>query len=676
MAQTEDRRRITLRLTILQLGVVVLFATLAIGFWFLQIVQHAQYEEMAENNHQRTLALRAPRGVLFDRNGKVLVENRHSFNVSIVREHTKDLDRTIRLLSEVAGLDPVLVRQKVDPHRGEPTYRPIVVIEDATLAQVAAITARRLDFELPDVVVEEVPMRQYPTDALAAHLFGYVGEASDSQVGSDGVRSGAIVGQSGIERVYNKLLMGQDGARRVVVNSMGREIRTLEEEAPIEGRRVQLTIDYDLQKAAEDGFKHAGFNGSALILDPRNGEVLSLVSLPAYDPNDFAAGIDRATWASLNTDPLRPLQNRAIQGRYSPGSTFKVVVATAALEEGVVSADHRVYCGGGASFFGRYFLCHLRGGHGSVDMREALEKSCNVYFYTLGNMLGVDKIHKWAEKLGMVGTTGIDLPNEQESLVPSTEWKRQRTGERWYPGETISVSIGQGQVTVTPASLAVMIATVANGGTRVTPHVIRAVDDGGGWKAATPPVVADRVAFRPETLSALHDGLWRVVNASGTGTRARILGRDVAGKTGTAQVISNQGRQAARGSGRDLRDHGWFVFFAPKENPVIAGVIFGEHNEHGYLGAPIAKHVIETYFAKKEGGPLPVLAPKPAPRPAQAPGRAPAPEAVPDEEPDPDTAPIEAAPVATTTPNSNPSTPARGALSNVEGQFPSPNVGG
>ena len=615
MAVTEDRRRITLRLTVLQMSVVVTFTALAISFWFLQIVQHTRFEEMAENNHQRTLALRAPRGVLFDRNGKVLVENRHSFNVSIVREHTKDLNRTIGLLAVVGGLDTGQVRQIVDRHRGEPTYRPIVVIEDATLAQVAAITARRLDFELPDVVVEEVPMRQYPTDALAAHLFGYVGEANDTQVGDEGVRTGAIVGQSGIERVYNKLLMGQDGARRVVVNSMGREIRTLEEVPPVEGRRVQLTIDYDLQKAAEDGFKHAGFNGSAVILDPRNGEVLSLVSLPAYDPNDFAAGIDRATWAVLNSDALRPLQNRAIQGRYSPGSAFKIVVATAALEEGLVDPDFKVNCGGGATFYGRYFQCWLKGGHGVVDMRHAIEQSCNVYFYTIGNMLGVDRIHKWAAQLGLAGVTGIDLPNEQESLVPSTAWKLARTGEKWYAGETISVSIGQGQVSVTPASMAVMIATVANGGTKVTPHVVRAVDEGGGWRLATPPAVADRVAFRPETLSALHDGLWMVVNAAGTGGRARISGRDVAGKTGTAQVISNQGRQTARGSDRDLRDHGWFVFFAPKENPQIAGVIFGEHNEHGYLGAPIAKHVIETYFAKNEGRPLPILEPKPAPGP-------------------------------------------------------------
>ena len=609
MAVTEDRRRVAVRLVALQVSTVALFAGLTIGFWYLQIVRHERFEEMAENNHQRTRALRAPRGVLFDRDSKVLVENRNSFTISIVREHTTDLDRTVRLLSAVAGLDARQVMQIVSRHRGEPAYRPIVVVDDASLAQVAAVTARRLDFELPDVVVEEVPTRQYPTDALAAHLFGYVGEANDAQV-TGGLSSGSIVGQSGIEKLYNAMLMGEDGAKRVVVNSVGREIRTLEAVPPKEGRRVQLTIDYDLQQATEAGFRNAGFNGAALIMDPRNGEVLSLVSLPAYDPNDFASGINRTTWAALNTDKLRPLQNRVIQGRYSPGSAFKIVVAAAALEEGLVTPDFAVNCPGGATFYGHYYQCHLKGGHGTLDMRHALEKSCNVYFYTLGNMLGVDKIHAWAEKLGLTGKTGIDLPNEQESLVPSTEWKRQKYGERWYAGETISVAIGQGQVAVTPASMAAMIATVANGGTRITPHVVKAVDDGTGWKAVPPLAVASRIAFRPETLSALHDGLWMVVNAAGTGARGRVEGRDVAGKTGTAQVISNQRRERARGSDRDLRDHGWFVFFAPRDNPEIAGVIFAEHGEHGYLGAPIARHVIETYFAKKEGKALPRLQPR------------------------------------------------------------------
>jgi len=613
-APTEDRRRISSRVSVLQVGAIIWFAALAICFWVLQVVQTDKYVEMANSNYQRTLSLRAPRGVLFDREGRVLVENRDSFTISIDRELTKDSAETIRTASALLGLDAEQVKQAVDRHvKSEPVYRPVVIVQDASLEQAVRVLSRQR--ELPELSVEQVPTRKYPADAMAAHLFGYVGQADEDQVKAEGLSQNAIVGKFGVEKVYNAVLMGQDGAKSVVVNSVGREIRELDKIPPTEGRRVQLTIDYDLQKAAEDGFRHAGFNGAALIMDPRTGEVLVHASTPSYDPNDFAAGVKSATWSALTTDKLRPLTNRVLQGRYSPGSTFKIVVATAAMEEGLVDSNFRVNCAGGANFYGRFYKCHLRGGHGSVDMRHAMEKSCNTYFYTLGNMLGVDRIYKWAEKLGLAGKTGIDLPNEQESLVPNTEWKLKRTGERWYPGETISVAIGQGQVSVTPAGLANMIATVANGGTRITPHVVKAIDQGNGWTPVPLKAVADRVAFRPDTLAALHDGLWMVVNAAGTGRRGRVDGRDVAGKTGTAQVISNEGRARARNSGRDLRDHGWFVFFAPKDNPQIAGVIFGEHNEHGYLGAPIARHVIETYFAKKEGKPLPVLGEKPSNEP-------------------------------------------------------------
>jgi len=625
-APVEDRRSVTTRIVVLQAIFSLVFTILACSFWYFQVVQHEKYEELAENNHQRTIALRAPRGVMLDRDGKVLVENRSSFTISIVREHTKDLNRTVEVLSQVAGLNPKDVLDIVNRHRREPTYRPIVVVEDASLAQVAAVLARRLEFELPDILVEEVPTRRYPADSFAAHLFGYVGEASEGQIESEGLQSGAIVGQAGVEKVYNKLLMGENGARRVVVNSMGREIRTLEEIQPHEGRRVQLTIDIDLQRAAEEGFKAGGFNGAAVVMDPRTGEVLAFTSRPGYDPNDFAAGIDRATWAGLNTDPLKPLQNRAIQGRYSPGSTFKIVVAVAALEEGVITPDFRVNCGGGATFYGRFFQCWKKGGHGSVDLRHAMEQSCNVYYYTVGNMLGVDKINKWATILGLGGKTGIDLPNEIDGIVPSTEWKRQRYNEKWYAGETISVSIGQGQVSITPVSLAVMMSTVANGGTRWKPKLLKAIDDGSGWKPVPAEAPRSKVTLKPETVKALHDGLFLVVNGAGTGGRARIPGKDVSGKTGTAQVISlTGGRQAAGRTNRDLRDHGWFVFFAPRDNPEIAGVVFGEHNEHGSNSAPIAKHVMETYFAKKDGLPLPKLA-MPAPSPNVEPDEPPAPQ--------------------------------------------------
>src|SRR5688572_18285411 len=313
----EDRRRTTTRLVSLQVGAIIWFAALAICFWVLQVVQHEDYVRMADSNYQRTLARRAPRGVLFDRNGKVLVENRNSYTISIVREDTKDLPRTVRMASAVLGLDVAEVQDIVDRNRREPSYRPIVIVHDASLDQVAAVMARK--YELPEISIAEVPTRKYPTDALAAHLFGYVGEADERQVKELGMSRGAIVGMHGVEKIYNALLTGEDGAKRVIVNSMGREITTVEDESfpPSEGRRVQLTIDYDLQKAAEDGFRHAGFNGAALIMDPRNGEVLVHASLPAYDPNNF-----QATYPELIADKLRPLTNRVLQGRYSPGSTL------------------------------------------------------------------------------------------------------------------------------------------------------------------------------------------------------------------------------------------------------------------------------------------------------------------------------------------------------------------
>ena len=614
MSQGENRRRIGERLVVLQVAIILAFAALGICFWVLQIVQHAKYEEMAENNHQRTLALRAPRGILFDRNGKVLVENRHSFTISILREHSKDLDQTARLLAQVAGLDVKEVQEIIERHRGEPSYRPIVVVEDATLAQVAAITARRLDFELPDVRVEEVPARKYP-ESLAAHLFGYVGQVSDAQVTSNPeLKSGDIAGQSGIEKVYNADLKGADGARVVVVNSMGREISVLQEEKPTAGKRLQLTIDYDVQRATEEAFNvvsEAGLTnaGAAVVLDPRTGEVLAFTSRPTYDPNAFAAGIDRGTWAALNRDEQRPLNNRATQGRFSPGSTFKMAVALAGLEEDVIDPNFHVHCGGGANFYGRYFKCWKKGGHGSVDLRGAIAQSCDVYFYTVANMLGVDRINKWATLLGLGVKSGIDLPNEVTGLVPSTKWKQEVRHEKWYAGETISVGIGQGAVSVTPVSMAVYMATIANGGTRVTPHLVKAIDDGSGWKPvpAAPPQSTFNIT--PEKLQAIRDGMWMVVNGSGTGGRARVEGKDVAGKTGTAQVISNQGRAAARGK-RDLRDNGWFAFFAPRDNPQIAGIVLLEHGMHGPNAASVAHHILATYFAKQDGRPLP-----PAPTP-------------------------------------------------------------
>jgi penicillin-binding protein 2 len=624
----EDRRTSEGRLVGLRVMFIASFAVLVVVFWLLQVLQNAKYEGLADSNYLRTIPLRAPRGVLFDRHGRVLVENRYSFTIAIVREGTTSLDATITKLASATGVPEANIREALERRRRDPLFRPIPVIEHATFEQVAAIEVRRR--ELPEVLVQQVPTRAYPPDGLAAHLFGYVGEIQEPQLAQEefsGLNQGAIIGQAGLERTYNSDLQGVDGDRYVIVNSRGREIDELNEVPPIDGRRLQLTVDYDVQRALEDGFRAGGFNGAAAILDPNTGEIFAMASLPAYDPNAFAIGLDGAAWSRLVSDPLRPMTNRLIQGTYSPGSTFKIVMAVAGLEEGVITPSTTFYCPGYGTFYGRAFRCNRPSGHGTVDLRHALEVSCNVYFYNVGDRLKIDQIHHYASSLGLTGRTGVDLPGENESLVPSTEWKQRTFKQPWYPGETISVAIGQGAVSVTPMALATMIATVANGGTLVTPHLVRATDagDGRGWQFKPTPSPRATLSIPRDSLEAVRDGLWRVVNGAGTGGRARVPGRDVAGKTGTSQVVSLQNRSLAAGK-IDVRDNGWFVFFAPRDNPEIAGVVFVEHGLHGSSAAPIARHVIETFFAKKEGQPLPSLTPPPQAPPTPPPA-APAPDA-------------------------------------------------
>jgi len=612
----EDRQSLHVRLIGVRVGVVVLFVALAVAFWTLQVLQYQQYRARAENNIMRTIELRAPRGLVFDRHGEVLVQNRRAFRIAVVREQTAgDLDGVLGRLAAVAEVDEAFVRASVKRRMSEPVFRPLPIIENATDAQVAAVLARSL--ELPGVVVEQVPTRKYPDARLAAHLFGYVGEVPPSQVTPD-LPAGAIIGRDGVERIYNNLLMGENGNRFVVVNSRGREIEELQHQEPVDGHRVQLTVDADVQRALEEAFHHAGLNGAGVFLDPRNGEVLAMTSLPAYDPNDFAGGIDAATWSALERDALRPLGNRTLQGRYAPGSTFKVVMAIAALEEKVVTPETEVFCSGSKFIYGRAWQCNRPGGHGRQNMVQALQHSCNVYFYTIADMLPIDTIHKWAARLGLVGRTGIDLPNESASVVPSEAWKRERFNDRWYPGETLSVAIGQGGNDVTPIALARMIAAVANGGTLVTPHVMRAVDRGLGWEPVVQaPALTPPVALNPQMLDVVHQGLWQAVNSpSGTARSASLSGYDVSGKTGTAQVISLEGARAAAGrTDRNLNHHRWLVFFAPRDNPEIAGVVFVEHGGATGSASPLVRHVLDTYFAKKEGRPLPVLSPPVPPRP-------------------------------------------------------------
>src|SRR6185503_6616368 len=393
----EDRRELQTRLTALRIVSIVLFVLLAFAFWILQVVQHDKYGPWADKNYLRTIPLRAPRGVLFDRNGRVLVENRDSFTIAFLRERTANMNEAVRKLAEAVGLDEARVREPIQRaiSRRDPQFRPIPIVEHATLAQVVAVKARQL--ELPEVVVQQVPARKYPDDRMAAHLFGYVGEIQERQLGRPefaGLEIGAVVGQSGLESVYNARLQGVDGSRSVVVNSVGREIGDpVGEEQPREGLRMQLSIDYDVQKALEDSFKSSGFDGAGVFLDPQTGEIIALTSLPAYDPNVFASGMDRAAWSSLTTDPLKPMMNRLVQGTYSPGSTFKIVMAVAGLMEGVITPETTLFCPGHATWYGRTFKCN--GAHGTMDVRHAIERSCNVFFYNVGSKLSIDTINKY-----------------------------------------------------------------------------------------------------------------------------------------------------------------------------------------------------------------------------------------------------------------------------------------
>ncbi|HSD65100.1 MAG TPA: penicillin-binding protein 2, partial [Vicinamibacteria bacterium] len=441
----EDLRVVQSRLAVLQALVVALVALLVIQFWNLQVIRARHFRELAENNRSRLVTLAAPRGALLDREGHVLVGNRPSFNVVLVPEHAVDLDRVVARLAAALGGGEAAIRERLA--RRQP-YRPVVVKVDAPLADVAALEARRL--ELPEVSVEVVPLRSYPLASAAAHALGRVGEISERQLDlpeHKGLAPGSLVGQAGLESRYNRELMGQDGFRRVIVNSRGLEVQEAERQAPVDGPSLTLSIDASLQAAVEKAFE--GRAGSAVALDPETGEILAMTSTPAYDPNEFTTGIDASSWASLAQDPQTPLMNRVIQGTYSPGSTFKVIASTAALEEGVITPATTFYCPGYLAVYNTVFHCSNPRGHGVMDLRRAIANSCNVYFFQVGIRLEISRLAKWAKLMGLGVPTGIDLPAEVSGLMPSPEWKMRVFKTPWYAGETVSVAIGQGQVNAT-----------------------------------------------------------------------------------------------------------------------------------------------------------------------------------------------------------------------------------
>jgi penicillin-binding protein 2 len=565
--------------------VVGLVACLVLCFWHLQVVRARYYRLQAENNRRRAVPIAAPRGPLLDRHGRVLVENRPSFNLVVTPEHAENLDQTVARLARILNTGEAQLRERLAQ---QPPFRPVVIKSDATIADVSAIEARRL--EIPEVSIDVVPLRSYPLASAAAHTLGRVGEVTERQLRSaefSGLEPGALVGQAGVESQYNRTLMGTDGVRHVIVNSRGAEVSEMDRVPPVEGPGLTLTLDADLQQVVEQALD--GHSGTVVALDPQTGDVLAMASRPAYDPNRFATGMDAERWRSLSQDPDTPLMNRVIQGQYAPGSLFKIVAATAALEEGVITPSTTFNCTGAITLYNTLFHCNRRGGHGRVSLRTALAQSCNVFFYHVGVRLEIDRLARYAFRLGLGAPTGIDLTHEASGLIPTPEWKQRTRNAPWYPGETVSVAIGQGQVLVTPLQMARLAALVANGGRLVRPRLVKAV--AGRPEPIEPP---RDVGLRPETLEIVREGLAGAVSG-GTAGRARIAGVSVAGKTGSAQVVSRA--RLLQDDDPALLPHAWFVCFAPVERPRIALAVLVEHGGSGGLSAaPIARRILSHFL--------------------------------------------------------------------------------
>jgi penicillin-binding protein 2 len=579
---------------------VAVFLFLITGFWDLQIRNPEVYQERALENSVKSIPVLAPRGKILDRDGRVIVDNHSSFSLYLSRENLKM--EHLRPIAEGLNLDydSLVARVRRFQSRGAPQYEPIAIKEELTPGELAFVDSHKDASTFPELEVVHVQHRLYPRDGLAAHVIGYVGEVSEAELNTPEFASfhqGDVIGKDGIEREYNDQLMGVDGQRRVEVDSYGNERHVLDDKEAVPGKNLQLTIDLDLQAVAELAMENR--RGAVVAIDPRTGEVLAMVSRPAFDPNLFAGRIRSKDWKVLLDNPDHPLLNRAIQAQQAPGSTFKPIMALAGLETGAIDDNFRINCPGGANFYGRFFKCH--GKHGSVDLHRGIVQSCDTFFYNVANRMDIDDIAHYAEMVGYGHKTGIDLPHEAEGVVPSRKWKIRNFREKWYPGENISVGIGQGATTVTPLQMAAAIGGIAVGGMWFRPHMI---SEG----ARLVPVRRGDVSL--ENIQKVIAGMYGVVNEGGTGGRARIPGIDVCGKTGTAQLISNEALKAGFKRTENLKDNAWFVGFAPRQAPEIVIAALFENGAEGPLAAPIVRDVMKAYFDKKArlGQPQPQIA--------------------------------------------------------------------
>lgn len=593
------------RLTAAQYIVLGMFLVLAYGLWRLQVMQSDLYASLAEKNRIRKVDILAPRGKILDREGRIIVDNYPSFTALLLRDSARDLMADADLIAQGLHVDAKDVRDRIRRFSSAPQYQPIYLKDDITPDELSFIESHKN--ELPELDTIMAHRRLYPKNGFMAHLIGYVGEVSEQMLNLpqwELYNPGDVVGKSGVELEYNHFLMGKNGSRQVVVNSHGREVgRPLEEEPAEPGKQLKLTIDIDLQIAAEQAL--ADRNGAIVAMDPRTGEILAMASRPTFDPNDFAVRIRRDEWSRLVNDPDHPLLNKAIQAQLAPGSTFKIIMATAGLQEGIAQ-DMTVNCGGGANFYGRYFKCWVVAEHrvhGSTGISKAIYQSCDVFFYTLAERLGIGRIAKYATMFGLGQKSGIDLPQEVSGVMPSEEWKVRNFKQKWYAGETISVGIGQGAVAATPIQMARAIGAIASGGVLVRPHVTNPTDLPQGLVPLSSVPDKIQLPMDPENWETITDAMAGVVNPGGTAPSAHLQGIDFAGKTGSAQTISNALKARLGAAGKKFKDNGWFVGVTPRRSPEIVVCSLLEEGEHGYLAARTAAQVIKAYVEKQRRTP-------------------------------------------------------------------------
>ena len=581
--------------------VLAVFGGLFLRLFYLQVIEGPEYRRLSENNCIRLQEIPAPRGLVFDHNARMLVDNRPSFDLTIVLNDARPLDRTLDKLSALMGVTVDELNTRI-ASRKTSAYKPIVLKYDMDRDLLAAVEVHK--FDLPGVVVNVQPRREYLNRDIAAHLIGYLGEVNLQELkkaGNAGYKPGDFIGKLGAEKTFEKLLRGKAGGRQVEVNAAGQVVRVLDTVDAKPGLNIFLTLDLELQAKARDLLE--GLAGAVVAMDPSNGEILALASSPSFDLNVFVSGLTSDKWRALSSNPFHPLENKAIQGEYPPGSTYKIVTALAGLEEGVIDENTTFFCPGFYRFGNRVYRCWKRGGHGTVNVNRALSESCDVYFYQVGHKLGVDRLAWYARACGLGKPTGIELDHEARGLIPTASWKKKRTGVPWQRGETLSVAIGQGYDLATPLQNLIMISAIANGGLRYQPMILKRIETAEGRIVKeTQPRLVGRLPISAKTLALVRKGLWDVVNGKrGTARICALRDIDVSGKTGTSQVVGRKKGESDRVvRPAHRRAHAWFVAYAPSANPRIAISVVIEHGEHGSSAAsPIARELVKTYLREK-----------------------------------------------------------------------------